>query len=88
MPENQAEASSAREETTEAGSLRCGDCQAVGAVPSGDPPSVAAARETGDFYCPTCARQVPSALLCQACGSSICSTCGTPVELADELGIG
>jgi hypothetical protein len=88
MPENQAEASSLREETTEVASLRCGDCHAAVAVRSAASLSTTAAQEAGDFYCPACAKELPSALLCDACGSAICSTCGAPVELADELGIG
>ena len=88
MPENPAEASSTREETTEATPLHCGDCQAAFAVPPAGSLSGAAAQEAGDFYCPACAKELSAALICEACGSAICSTCGTPVELADELGIG
>lgn len=39
------------------------------------------------FYCPQCDRPAEP-LRCGDCGSLICRQCGTPVEQADELGIG
>jgi hypothetical protein len=88
MAENQADASSARDEKTEITSLRCGDCHAFLGTGSAGSPSATVSEEAGDFYCPLCANEMRSACICDACGSAICSTCGTPVELADELGIG
>ena len=40
------------------------------------------------FYCPTCAREVADPLVCGDCSALICRVCGTPLESADELGIG
>jgi hypothetical protein len=40
------------------------------------------------FYCPACARPAERPLRCGDCGSLICSTCGTPLESADDLGVG
>jgi hypothetical protein len=44
--------------------------------------------EPNQFYCPICAAPVPEALVCPHCGSLICAACGTPLESADDLGIG
>ncbi len=44
--------------------------------------------ERADFYCPGCDRPVDNPLRCGDCGSLICRDCGTPLERADELGIG
>jgi hypothetical protein len=47
--------------------------------------------ETGsllDLYCPKCARPVNDPLVCGDCRAVICRLCGTPLERADELGIG
>jgi hypothetical protein len=88
MAENQAEASSARDEKTEIAPLRCGDCHAALETGSAGSRAETASEEAGDFYCPLCAKDMRSARICDACGSAICSTCGAPVELADELGIG
>jgi hypothetical protein len=41
-----------------------------------------------DFYCPRCAKPVSDPLACGDCASLICRVCGTPLENADELGIG
>jgi len=41
-----------------------------------------------ELYCPKCACEVPSPLTCGDCGAVICPRCGTPLESADELGIG
>ena len=40
------------------------------------------------LYCPVCAREVADPLTCGDCGSVICRTCGTPLEMAEDLGIG
>lgn len=41
-----------------------------------------------DFYCPTCAKPVDDPLMCGDCHAIICRVCGTPLEKADDLGIG
>jgi hypothetical protein len=41
-----------------------------------------------EFYCPNCAKPVADPLLCGDCHALICRTCGTPLERADDLGIG
>ena len=41
-----------------------------------------------EFYCPQCHQPVQDPLRCGDCGSWICRACGSPVEQADELGIG
>jgi hypothetical protein len=47
------------------------------------------ASEAGtDFYCPRCQQPVNDPLACGDCASLICRRCGTPLERADELGIG
>jgi hypothetical protein len=43
---------------------------------------------TPEFYCPRCAMEVEQPLTCGDCGAVICPRCGTPLESADELGIG
>jgi len=40
------------------------------------------------LYCPNCAEEVNDPLTCGDCSSVICRRCGTPLESADELGIG
>jgi hypothetical protein len=40
------------------------------------------------LYCPQCTREVSDPLTCGDCSSVICRVCGTPLESADELGIG
>jgi len=44
--------------------------------------------EMTEFYCPQCDRPADRPLRCGDCGSLICRQCGTPLEQADELGIG
>jgi hypothetical protein len=41
-----------------------------------------------DFYCPQCRKPVREPLVCGDCLSLICRDCGTPLERADDLGIG
>jgi hypothetical protein len=41
-----------------------------------------------EFYCPECQKPAADPLMCRDCGSLICRICGTPLERADELGIG
>jgi hypothetical protein len=40
------------------------------------------------LYCPTCAREVNDPLTCGDCSAVICRVCGTPLEVAEDLGIG
>ena len=40
------------------------------------------------LYCPVCAREAADPLTCGDCAAVICRTCGTPLELAEDLGIG
>jgi hypothetical protein len=40
------------------------------------------------LYCPKCAVEVSDPLSCGDCGAVICRKCGTPLEAADELGMG
>jgi hypothetical protein len=42
----------------------------------------------GDFYCPQCAREMDDPLICGDCSAVICRVCGTPLEAANDLGIG
>lgn len=64
---------------------RCRDCG--GNLP---PPDKAAPPNPSspDQYCPRCAEGIAVCTACPHCGSLVCSHCGTPVELVDELGIG
>jgi hypothetical protein len=54
----------------------------------GAPANEASQQPPVDFYCPRCARPVNDPLVCGDCLSVICRVCGTPLERADELGIG
>ena len=40
------------------------------------------------FYCPQCALEVRDPLTCGDCAALICRRCGSPLESADDLGIG
>jgi hypothetical protein len=40
------------------------------------------------LYCPQCAKEVTDPLTCGDCAAVICRRCGTPLETADELGMG
>jgi DNA-directed RNA polymerase subunit RPC12/RpoP len=44
--------------------------------------------ESTEYYCPACNAPVNDPLVCGDCASLICRRCGTPLEKADELGIG
>ncbi len=46
------------------------------------------AKAPADLYCPSCREPVHDPLVCGDCGAVICRRCGTPLETADELGIG
>jgi hypothetical protein len=41
-----------------------------------------------EFYCPQCRRPVADPLVCGDCAAIICRVCGSPLERADDLGIG
>ncbi|HZR64520.1 MAG TPA: hypothetical protein VFA85_05185 [Terriglobales bacterium] len=41
-----------------------------------------------ELYCPKCASEISEPLTCGDCGAVICPRCGTPLEAADELGMG
>jgi hypothetical protein len=41
-----------------------------------------------EFYCPKCGLPVGDPLVCGDCLALICRVCGTPLEKADELGMG
>ncbi len=62
--------------------LHCGDCRMPLA------PQQPHLSEPGVYYCPGCAKQAAEPLSCPHCGSLICPGCGTPLESADDLGIG
>jgi hypothetical protein len=53
-------------------------------MPESGPEQKAAA----PFYCPTCVTEVSDPLTCGDCSAVICRRCGTPLESADELGMG
>jgi hypothetical protein len=40
------------------------------------------------LYCPACREPVNDPLVCGDCAAVICRRCGTPLERADEMGIG
>jgi hypothetical protein len=40
------------------------------------------------LYCPKCAAEVSDPLTCGDCSAVICRRCGTPLESANELGMG
>ena len=46
------------------------------------------ATQSPSLYCPTCAREVNDPLTCGDCSSVICRVCGSPLEMAEDLGIG
>jgi hypothetical protein len=40
------------------------------------------------LYCPNCAIEITDPLTCGDCGAVICRKCGTPLEAAEDLGMG
>jgi len=40
------------------------------------------------LWCPNCAKEVDDPLVCGDCSAVICRVCGTPLEMAEDLGIG
>ena len=51
-------------------------------------PEPPAGPESESLYCPRCAQVVTDPLTCGDCSAVICPRCGTPLESADELGMG
>ncbi len=41
-----------------------------------------------EFYCPNCRELAEAPLVCGDCMALICRQCGTPLDRADELGMG
>ncbi|MGB7556331.1 MAG: hypothetical protein WBM04_18335 [Candidatus Korobacteraceae bacterium] len=41
-----------------------------------------------ELYCPNCAQEVDDPLTCGDCSAVICRTCGTPLEMPEDLGMG
>ncbi len=52
------------------------------------PPTPANGETRSLLYCPACAREVEDPLTCGDCSAVICRVCGTPLEIAEDLGIG
>jgi formylmethanofuran dehydrogenase subunit E len=44
--------------------------------------------KTEALYCSQCREPVYDPLVCGDCGAVICRRCGTPLEKADDMGIG
>jgi hypothetical protein len=40
------------------------------------------------LYCPNCAVEISDPLTCGDCSAVLCRRCGTPLESADDLGMG
>ncbi len=53
-----------------------------------DEPTNGSTRLTSPLYCPNCAREVDDPLTCGDCSAVICRVCGTPLEMAEDLGMG
>ena len=53
-----------------------------------EPPTNGKAKSAALLYCPNCAHEVPDPLTCGDCSAVICRVCGTPLESADDLGMG
>jgi hypothetical protein len=51
-------------------------------------PKSSASPQKSELYCPKCAVEITDPLTCGDCGAVICRRCGTPLEAADELGMG
>src|SRR5712672_306613 len=52
------------------------------------PPDPPAQPGPGALYCPNCAEEVSDPLTCGDCSAVICRRCGSPLESADERGMG
>jgi hypothetical protein len=55
---------------------------------SPDPSPESSAKHTALLYCPNCAREVDDPLTCGDCSAVICRVCGSPLEMAEDLGMG
>jgi hypothetical protein len=67
----------------------CGDCrEPVDTAERQGNVRALESRDSGDWYCPYCARLARGRLECAECRAMICGDCGAVLELADELGIG
>jgi hypothetical protein len=55
---------------------------------SPDPSPESSAKHAALLYCPNCAREVDDPLTCGDCSAVICRVCGTPLEMAEDLGMG
>ena len=50
--------------------------------------SQAEASDIPPLYCPKCAKEVDDPLVCGDCSAVICRRCGSPLEAAEDLGMG
>src|SRR4051812_31081607 len=50
--------------------------------------SQAEASDIPPLYCPKCAKEVDEPLVCGDCSAVICKRCGSPLEVAEDLGMG
>src|SRR3954467_14924762 len=50
--------------------------------------SQAEASDIPPLYCPKCAKEVDEPLVCGDCSAVICKRCGSPLEAAEDLGMG
>ncbi|HEY4962262.1 MAG TPA: hypothetical protein VII29_15490 [Terriglobales bacterium] len=53
-----------------------------------DEPSNGSTKLPSPLYCPNCACEVNDPLTCGDCSAVICRVCGTPLEMAEDLGMG
>lgn len=44
--------------------------------------------QSDQYYCPVCDKAITDPLVCGDCMAVICRKCGTPLERAEDLGIG
>jgi len=50
--------------------------------------SQAEASDIPPLYCPKCSKEVDEPLVCGDCSAVICRRCGSPLEAAEDLGMG
>jgi len=55
---------------------------------SSDQPTTNPAKPASPLYCANCALEVDDPLTCGDCSAVICRVCGTPLEMAEDLGMG
>jgi hypothetical protein len=53
-----------------------------------DQPADGSSKIPSPLYCANCAREVNDPLTCGDCSAVICRVCGTPLEMAEDLGMG